>query len=123
MLFEALVVPMTCGVKVKLKGSGVRMGEFATVKGSAANAAQLAPLGKLSTQTWKAPGLVICAAVTVTLSCVLLMNLTVGNAPFTETTELALNPVPLRVSVKLGLPATAAAGVRLVSVSGVATVL
>jgi hypothetical protein len=51
------------------------------------------------------------------------MNFTVGNAPFTETTELELNPVPFNVSVKAGLPATAAAGLRLVSVSGVATVL
>jgi hypothetical protein len=57
------------------------------------------------------------------LSCVLLMNFTVGNAPFTETTELGVNPVPFSVSVKLGPPGTAAAGLRLVRVSGVATVL
>jgi hypothetical protein len=59
----------------------------------------------------------------VTLSCVLLMNFTVGNAPATETTVFEVNPVPFKVSVKLGPPGTAAAGLRLVSASGVVTVL
>ena len=99
------------------------MGLLATVKGSATKAAQLAPLGKLSTQTWNAPAFAICAAVTVTLSWVLLMNFTVGKAPFTETTEPGVNPVPFRVSVKAAPPGTAADGLRLVRVSGVATVL
>jgi hypothetical protein len=116
-------VPRAWGLNATLNGEGVTIGLLATVKGNAANAAQLAPLGKLSTHTWKAPGFATCEAVTVTLNCVLLMNFTLGNVPFTETTELALNPVPLRVSVKLGLPATAAAGLRLVRVSGGATVL
>ena len=121
--FEVLVVLTTCGLKAMLNGEGDTMGLSATVKGSAAKAAQVAPLGKLSTQTWKAPGCVIWAAVTDTLSSVLLTNFTVGKAPFTETTEFGVNPVPFRMSVKAGPPGTAAAGLRLVRVSGVAMVL
>src|SRR6476659_1185055 len=85
-------------------------GAMATVNGKATNAAQVAPGGKLSTQTWNAPGCVTCAAVTGTLSCVLSTKFTVGNAPFTETTELGVKPVPLRVSMNPGLPATINAG-------------
>jgi hypothetical protein len=121
--FEALVVFTNCALKDKLSGAGNTIGLSATVKGSATKAAHEAPLGKLSTHTWKAPTLAICAAVTVTLSCVLLMNFTVGNDPFTETTDFEVNPVPFKVRVKLGPPGTAAAGLRLVRVRGVATVL
>jgi hypothetical protein len=121
--FEAPAVLTSCGLKARLNGEGDTRGLSAIVNGSAAKAAQIAPLGKLSTQTWKAPGFAICAAVTVTLSCVLLMNFTVGNDPFTETTDFEVNPVPFKVSVKLGPPGTAAAGLRLVRVSGVAMVL
>src|SRR3984893_10535402 len=98
-------------------------GLLATVNGRAAKAAQVAPLGKFSIQTWKAPGFAICAAVTDTLSCVLLMKFTVGNVPFTETIELGVKPVPFKVSVKPELPETAAAGLRLIRVSGVGIVL
>jgi hypothetical protein len=57
------------------------------------------------------------------VTCIELINFTAGNAPATDTTVFELNPVPLMVSVKLGLPATAAAGLRLVSVSGTPVVL
>jgi hypothetical protein len=121
--FAAAVVFTSCGLKARLSGVGVTIGLLATVKGKAAKAAQLAPLGKLSTHTWNAPGFAICAAVTGTLSCVLFTNVTAGKAPSTETTELALNPVPFSRSVKFGPPGTAAAGLRLVKVSGVELVL
>jgi hypothetical protein len=49
--FEVLVVLTTCGLKAMLNGEGDTMGLSATVKGRAAKAAQVAPLGKLSTQT------------------------------------------------------------------------
>ena len=58
-VFDALVVPTICGLKARLRGEGLTMGAFATVKGNAANAAHGAPLGKLSTHTWKAPGFAI----------------------------------------------------------------
>src|SRR4029077_19848489 len=99
------------------------MGLLATVNGRAAKAAPIAPLGKFSTQTWNAPGVAIWAVVTGTLSCVLLMNVTTGNVPFTETTELGVNPVPFRVRVKPELQGTVTAGLRLVRVRGVVTVL
>jgi hypothetical protein len=122
-VFDALVVPATCAAKATLNGEGETIGLLATVNGNAANAAQLAPLGKPSTHTWNAPGFLIWAAVTGTLSCVLLMYFTAGNVPFTETTEFAENPVPFRVRVKAALPGTAAAGLRLVSASGVVVML
>ena len=115
-----VAVGVGVGVGVAV-GVGVTLSS--TVNGRAPKAAQVAPFGKLSTQTWKAPGVAICVAVTETLSCVLLMNVTVGNVPFTETTELGVKPVPFKVSVKPGLPATASAGLRLARVSGVAMVL
>ncbi len=62
------------------------------------------PLGKLEAQTWNTPGCATNAAVTGTVSCVLLMKLTVGNVPFTETREFGVKPVPFKVSVKPGLP-------------------
>ena len=51
------------------------------------------------------------------------MNFTAGKVPATDTTVVAENPVPFSVSVKAAPPGTAAAGLRLVSVSGVAVVL
>jgi hypothetical protein len=98
-------------------------GLLATVNGRAAKAAQVAPLGKFSTKTWKAPGFAICAEVTGTVSFVLLTKVTVGNVPFTETSELGVKPVPFSVSVKPELQGTVVAGLRLVRVSGVAAVL
>jgi hypothetical protein len=104
-------------------GVGVGVTLSATLNGRAAKAAQLAPAGKLSTQTWNAPGCATWAAVTGTLSCVLLIKVTAGNTPSTETTEFGVKPVPFSVSVKPGCPETVAAGLRLARVSGVAIVL
>jgi len=121
--FDELVVFNTCGLNARLDGVGVTVGLFATVNGKAANAAHEAPVGKFSTHTWKAPVFAICAAVTVTLSWVELMNLTVGNAPATETTLVEVNPVPLRVNVNADPPGRAAAGLKLAKESGVVVVL
>lgn len=49
--FVVLGVFTTCGLKARLIGEGNTIGLSATVKGSAAKAAQEAPLGKLSTHT------------------------------------------------------------------------
>jgi hypothetical protein len=98
-------------------------GLLATVNGRAAKASHVAPVGEFPTHTWKAPGVAIWAAVTGTLSWVLLTNVTVGDAPFTKTTELGVKPVPFSVSVKAELQGTVVAGLRLVRVSGVAAVL
>src|SRR5579864_2766241 len=106
-----------------LCAEGFTMGALATLNERNPNAAHAAPLGKSSTNTCNGPIFAICAAVTTTLNCVGLMNLGVRNVPPTETSDVALNPVPFRVRVKPGPPATAAAGLRLVSVSGVAVVL
>jgi hypothetical protein len=59
----------------------------------------------------------------MTLSWVEPMNFTAGKVPATETTVFELKPVPFRVSVKLGPPGTAAAGLRLARVSGAVAVL
>jgi len=60
---------------------------------------------------------------TVTVSSVELTNVGVRKAPFTETNDPGVKPVPFKVSVKLGPPVHALTGLRLLSVSGVFVVL
>lgn len=52
-----------------------------------------------------------------------LTKVIVRNAPFTETSELFVKPVPFRVTVKLAPPEAAEVGLMLVRVSGVFVVL
>src|SRR4051812_47501005 len=77
---------------------------LATLNGRAVKATQGDAFGKLETQTWNTPGCATKAAVTGTVTCVLLMKFTAGNVPFTETREFGVKPVPFNVSVKPGLP-------------------
>ena len=60
---------------------------------------------------------------TVTVNCVELTNVGVRKAPFTETKDPEVNPVPFNVSVKLAPPEPIELGLKLASVSGVLVVL
>ncbi len=87
------------------------------------NAAQVAPLGKFCTKTWKPPGLAMSEALTGTVNLDELTKVEARNVLFRNTTVFAVNPAPLIVSVKPAPPATAEAGLRLLTAIGVLTVL
>ena len=93
------------------------------MNGSAAKAAQPAPLGKFSTNTCWPPATARSADVMATVNLFELTKVAVRKRLLTNTRLSGANPLPLIVSVKFGPPETAAAGLRLVTVTGAVVVL
>src|SRR5262245_33369784 len=81
------------------------------VKGSAFDVAPLSATVMLAV-----PSSVRFEAGTVACSCVPLTNAVANALPFHRTVEVLLKLLPVTVSVKVALPSTALAGLKLVSV-------